>query len=53
MQSPNFNFKLDVRCDEIEAGNFQYDSSGNSDAGRHDDEDEEEAIEEELEVEAR
>jgi hypothetical protein len=23
VNSPNFNFKLDVRCDEIEEGNFK------------------------------
>lgn len=31
MQSPNFNFKLDIRCDEIEAGNFQFDQEAGGD----------------------
>ena len=30
LQSPNFNFKLDIRCDEIESGKFQYERKDNT-----------------------
>ena len=31
MEAPNFNFKLDVRCEEIETGNFQYEGKSTED----------------------
>ena len=43
MQSPNFNFKLDIRSEEIESGNFQYDTPSSSNGGEEEEEMEAEA----------